>query len=191
MQRRLIRPINVFPDQVYKPLLANSNTLASQLDYCLQSIDANPLDPLVWEAGRYKPTPTIIEAAQALYKGHNVTEITRSDSGAINLSETSNAIDSIITKTKYNHQKAICFITGVPGAGKTLAGLNIANHRLQMGPDEHAVFLSGNGPLVTVLQEVSHSGRGHQGGKRGGLLLEKREPSSKIFIIFAMNMPRM
>jgi hypothetical protein len=147
-------PLKAFPDQVYEPLLTNAHTLTGQLNYCIQAIDTNPLDPLVWEAGRYKPTPTIIEAAQALYRGHSVHEITRSDSGAINLSATSNAIDNIIDQAKQNRQKAICFITGVPGAGKTLAGLNIANRRLQMGPDEHAVFLSGNGPLVTVLREA-------------------------------------
>ena len=72
----------------------------------------------------------------------------------INLRETSEAIDRIIRRTKQNHQKAICFITGVPGSGKTLAGLNIANQRLQTNEDEHAVFLSGNGPLVRVLQEA-------------------------------------
>ena len=152
--REINATLKVFPDHVYEPLLVNTSTLASRLKYCLQCIDTTPVDPLVWEAGRYKPTPTIIEAAQALYRGHSVHEITRSDAGAINLSETSSAIDNIITLARQTRQKAICFITGVPGAGKTLAGLNIANGRLQMGPDEHAVFLSGNGPLVNVLREA-------------------------------------
>jgi hypothetical protein len=147
-------PLRAYPDQVYVPLLANAMTLAGQLELCIRTIDSKHLDPLDWEAGRYKPTPTIIEAAQALYRGHSVHEITRSDSGAINLSATSNAIDNIIDQAKQNRQKAICFITGVPGAGKTLAGLNIANRRLQMGPDENAIFLSGNGPLAIVLREA-------------------------------------
>ena len=147
-------PLKFFPDNVYEPLLTNSSTLANHLKNCLQNIDSTLLDPLVWEAGQYKPTPTIIEAAQALYRGHSVHEITRSDAGAINLSKTSSAIDNIIAQAKQNRQKAICFITGVPGAGKTLAGLNIANRRLQMDLNEHAVFLSGNGPLVTVLREA-------------------------------------
>lgn len=107
-----------------------------------------------WENSTYKPTPTIIEAAQALYKGHNVQEISRSDSGAINLSRTSTAINEIIENTKTNKQKSICFLTGVPGAGKTLAGLNIANQRLKADESEHSVFLSGNGPLVDVLREA-------------------------------------
>ena len=100
------------------------------------------------------PTPTIIEAAQALYRGHNVEEISRSDADAINLSMTTEAIGRIIDESKQNHQKSICLITGVPGSGKTLAGLNIANQRHKFAENEHAVFLSGNQPLVDVLQEA-------------------------------------
>jgi len=107
-----------------------------------------------WEYSIYKPTPTIVEAAQALYKGHNVKEISRSDSGAINLSKTSQCLNRIIDDSKKNNKKSICFVTGVPGAGKTLAGLNIANERMKTDEDEHAVFLSGNGPLVEVLREA-------------------------------------
>lgn len=107
-----------------------------------------------WENSTYKPTPTIIEAAQALYKGHNVKEISRSDSGAINLSRTAATINKIIEATKIKKEKSICFLTGVPGAGKTLAGLNIANERLKKDESEHSVFLSGNGPLVDVLREA-------------------------------------
>ncbi len=112
------------------------------------------IDIEYWENSIYKPTPTIVEAAQALYKGHNVKEITRSDSGAINLSKTAEGINSIIEKSKSNKAKSICFVTGVPGAGKTLAGLNIAVERMKADEDEHAVFLSGNGPLVGVLREA-------------------------------------
>ncbi|MCI2229132.1 DUF2075 domain-containing protein [Polaribacter sp. MSW13] len=113
-----------------------------------------PIDIAYWENSIYKPTPTIIEAAQALYKGHNVQEITRSDSGTINLSRTADCINFIIEKSKSNKIKSICFVTGVPGAGKTLAGLNIAVERMKADEDEHAVFLSGNGPLVDVLREA-------------------------------------
>lgn len=92
---------------------------------------------------------------QALYQGHDVKEISRSDSGAINLVKTAQAINDIIEKSKKDKVKSICFVTGVPGAGKTLAGLNLANERHKFGDDEeHAVFLSGNGPLVDVLQEA-------------------------------------
>lgn len=113
-----------------------------------------PFDFQKWENSIYKPTPTIIEAAKALYKGHKVEEISRSDSGAINLSKTANCLNAIINNAKIKGRKAICFVTGVPGAGKTLAGLNIANDRMKADKDEHAVFLSGNGPLVDVLREA-------------------------------------
>ena len=112
------------------------------------------MDVLAWEQSTYKPTPTIIEAALALYQKHNVAEIMRSDASAKNLSATANCISKIIKQAKQGNKKAICFVTGVPGAGKTLAGLNIATQRLKVAKDEHAVFLSGNGPLVQVLQEA-------------------------------------
>ncbi|PQJ72220.1 DUF2075 domain-containing protein [Polaribacter butkevichii] len=108
----------------------------------------------IWENSIYKPTPTIVEAAQALYKGHKVEEISRHDSEKINLNKTSNYINEVIDNSKLNNKKSICFITGVPGAGKTLAGLSIANERMLANEDEHAVFLSGNGPLVDVLREA-------------------------------------
>ena len=132
---------------------ANQNNLKDILneyiDNSKHSIDIN-----YWENSIYKPTPTIVEAAQALYNGHNVKEITRSDAGTINLSKTADCINSIIESSKFNNKKSICFVTGVPGAGKTLAGLNIAVERMKTDEDEHAVFLSGNGPLVDVLREA-------------------------------------
>lgn len=108
----------------------------------------------MWINSRYKPTPTIIEAAKALYRTHTVRDISRNDASAFNLSKTINEINKIIEYTKDNHLKSICFITGVPGAGKTLAGLNIAVEQQHIHQNEHAVFLSGNGPLVAVLQEA-------------------------------------
>jgi len=145
---------NSYEDLVYSPLLTNKKNLKTVIEEITTSLPPKNFDFAIWEDSIYKPTPTIIEAAQALYKGHNVKEISRSDSGAINLSKTSEAIAKIIDQSKETGQKAICFITGVPGAGKTLAGLNIANERHNTDLGEHAVFLSGNGPLVEVLQEA-------------------------------------
>ena len=141
--------IQKYEDDIYYPLKANKGSITQVLDIVTQNLSNNYIDPHLWENSIYKPTPTIIEAAQALYKGHSVKEISRSDSDTINLSKTSDAISTIIDESKKNNRKSICFITGVPGAGKTLAGLNIANER-----NENAVFLSGNGPLVLVLQEA-------------------------------------
>jgi hypothetical protein len=136
-------------------ILCNEDNLRSQIDQILaMKISLHRIDFHEWENSVYKPTPTIIEAAQALYKGHHVTDISRSDSGAINLSRTALTINNIIEQSKSKKQKSICFLTGVPGAGKTLAGLNIANERLKADESEHSVFLSGNGPLVDVLREA-------------------------------------
>ena len=131
-----------------------------------------------WLNARYAPTPTIIEAAQALYRNHSVHEISRNDAGAENLTETTATINQIIDDCKTNHRKAICFVTGVPGAGKTLAGLNIANERHQFDADEHAVFLSGNGPLVEVLQEALARDR----AKVKGVTKAEAKRETKAFI---------
>jgi DUF2075 family protein len=146
--------LNPYEDLLYQPLKANKNNLGNILLDVAKIVHAGPISAKVWESSIYKPTPTIIEAAQALFRNHSVKEISRADAGAINLSHTSNAIAEIIETAKANKQKSICFVTGVPGAGKTLAGLNIAIERLKTDENEHAVFLSGNGPLVKVLREA-------------------------------------
>ncbi|MCV0365659.1 MAG: DUF2075 domain-containing protein [Nitrosopumilus sp.] len=143
-----------YSDGVFKPLKCNSDNLRDTIESVCKKFTGFQIDPILWENSKYKPTPTIIEAAQSLYKGHSVKEISRSDAGAINLIKTSEEINKIIEKSKKENLKSICFITGVPGSGKTLAGLNLANERQKFEKEEHAVFLSGNGPLVDVLQEA-------------------------------------
>jgi hypothetical protein len=140
-------------DGVFRPVFATAATLATAIEQALSWSPSTPIRVTEWEAGRYKPTPTIIEAAMALYAGHGVAEISRSDAGARNLSTTSSAIEQIIADCRTHRKKAICFVTGVPGAGKTLIGLNIATSHAVAG-DLHSVFLSGNGPLVKVMQEA-------------------------------------
>ena len=146
--------IEFAPDDVSSTVRTNAAQCLTVLQGISHMYSASPLDPTAWEAGRYKPTPTIIEAAQALYRGHDVQEISRNEAGVENLSETARHINKIIDDSKASGKKSICFITGVPGSGKTLAGLNIANQRMNAKNDEHAVFLSGNGPLVAVLREA-------------------------------------
>jgi len=137
---------------LFKTLLVNSNTLQAALKKIFADIPKTRLDLTVWESSRYCPTPTIIEAARALYAGHSVADISRSDAGAINLHQTSEQLLTIIKEAKQSCQKILCFVTGVPGAGKTLIGLNIATQQM----DEHLqrIFLSGNGPLVAILREA-------------------------------------
>jgi len=113
------------------------------------------LDYQLWDKSIYSPTPTIIEAAQTLYAGKSVKEISQSHAGRVNLSKTTNAVLDAIEEAKKNNEKIICFITGVPGAGKTLAGLNIAHHIDFQNPESSmATFLSGNGPLIKVLRQA-------------------------------------
>ena len=146
--------IEFHDDRIAKTLLTNGESLSRIISRTAELSDKDLINADDWVASQYKPTPTIIEAAQALYRGHAVQEISRSDSGAINLSKTAKAISEIIESSKKNNRKSICFLTGVPGAGKTLAGLNLANSWHKEDGSEHAVFLSGNGPLVDVLREA-------------------------------------
>jgi len=146
--------IEISKDKIFKSLQCNKNNLKQLIETISEQYKEHDIDSISWENSLYKPTPTIIEAAQALYQGHDVQEISRSDSGAINLVHTADAINKIIEKSKKEKLKSICFVTGVPGAGKTLAGLNLANQRHNFSEEDHAVFLSGNGPLVAVLQEA-------------------------------------
>jgi schlafen family protein len=141
-------------DRVATPLLAGPHSISQILSNANELTDGASVDIDTWRTSGYRPTPTIIEAAQALYQNHNAEEIARSDAGAKNLHATSHRISEIIDYSKRAKRKSICFVTGVPGAGKTLAGLNIAALRAQNHKDENAVFLSGNGPLVTVLREA-------------------------------------
>ena len=156
---REIRPLVKFAkDMVAQPLKIGANNFGSSileiLEQCRSYSEGVLIDIGLWENSGYLPTPTIIEAAKALYQSHNVAEIARSDSGAKNLAKTSDEIARLVEDAKAHQKKIICFVTGVPGAGKTLAGLNIAALRSKVANDEHAVFLSGNGPLVAVLREA-------------------------------------
>ncbi|SKB81219.1 DUF2075 domain-containing protein [Daejeonella lutea] len=151
-------PYNLYEDtandNLLVPIKANSTTLTSSIENVLSVSKGNPIFMEEWSNGRYSPTPTIIEAAIALYSEHSVIDISRSDASAINLTETSNAVSEVIRDAKSNSKKAICFVTGVPGAGKTLVGLDIATQNLSKNDNSTSVFLSGNGPLVAVLREA-------------------------------------
>lgn len=146
--------IRISKDNVLETICCNEYEIAKYITEVSLKFIQDEIIPDDWINSLYMPTPTIIEAAQALYLGHNVEDISRNDASAKNLNQTTKAINKIIDYSKAHNRKSICFITGVPGAGKTLAGLNIAVERQKIAEDEHAVFLSGNGPLVDVLQEA-------------------------------------
>ncbi len=141
-------------DSVAKPVCAAPSNLTGIIESVLAQTQTFQIDHSQWSRSGYQPTPTIVEAAQALYRNHDVSEIARSGADAENLGRTTDRINELIENAKATSRKAICFVTGVPGAGKTLAGLNIATTRVLGHADEHAVFLSGNGPLVDVLREA-------------------------------------
>ncbi len=142
-------------DGLYKPLKANKKNLReiilNGIEFCEN--DSNIVDK-DYIKGSYSPTPTIIEAAVTMYKNHSVADITRSDADAKNLTTTTKSVSDIIEHAQNEKKKVICFVTGVPGAGKTLVGLDIATKHLDKEQDTHSIFLSGNGPLVAILQEA-------------------------------------
>lgn len=143
-------------DGVAAPITLSAGDLLPAIRQMLAASGGSAFDAKAWAAGGYRPTPTIIEAAQALFRGHKVADISRSEAGAENLTRTADAIAAIIAQSRAQKRKSLVFVTGVPGAGKTLAGLNIACARLGQGEGdrEDATFLSGNGPLVLVLREA-------------------------------------
>ena len=145
-------------DRLFKVAKTNGNSLEQIVAEVHAFIEANSneaeIQPDQWAAGNYCPTPTIIEAAMALYNGHGVAEISRNDASGENLHRTTQTISEVIADARKNSYKAACFVTGVPGAGKTLIGLNIATQHFDKEDGLHSVFLSGNGPLVKILQEA-------------------------------------
>jgi len=149
--------LNPIPkDRLFTPICCNAQSLAKVINDVLSLQNENSIKIDEWEESGYKPTPTIIEATLALYGGHSVVDISRSDATAENLSHTSSAIVDIIEKSNNDSEKAIIFVTGVPGSGKTLVGLNVASSHMDKDKDKelYSVFLSGNGPLVKILNEA-------------------------------------
>jgi hypothetical protein len=142
------------PDRLFDVARTNGDALPATMEAILRLAQPPDIDIAGWEASGYKPTPTIVEATLALYRGHSVAEISRTDAGATNLSTTAGTVASIIAAAKARSEKAICFVTGVPGAGKTLVGLDAATKHIDHRDDLYSVFLSGNGPLVAILQEA-------------------------------------
>lgn len=143
-----------FEDDVYQPLMVNKERLHEAIEKSLNCIAPQKAtyskeEDDRWAKSGYEPTPTIIEAAVALYEENTVEDITKHGG---DIDKASEEIIQIINYCRDNCRKAICFITGVPGAGKTLIGLNTAIDQFHRG--EKAVYLSGNFPLVKVLQEA-------------------------------------
>lgn len=166
-------------DKLFFPVLCNADSLEDVIRGVLNFTEGAEINSAEWEQGRYSPTPTIVEAAMALYGGHTVENISRSDASATNLSQTSQVVSEIIRSSKEHSQKSICFVTGVPGAGKTLVGLNVATQHINKDTDLYSVFLSGNGPLVSILREALARDRVER-EKKEGRKLKKGEALSEV-----------
>lgn len=171
-------------DNLVNPLKTNSDNLGNTINEVLNFFQGEEnINSSNYVSGSYSPTPTIIEAAISLYNKHNVEEITRSDADATNLKVTTNYISETIEYAKYNNKKIICFVTGVPGAGKTLVGLKVATEHLDKEKGNTSVFLSGNKPLVDILQEALSRDKIIQEKSRGNKLTKKQARESvKAFI---------
>ena len=148
------RDVNPAEDKLFPPICSTGDQIGFLIKTLVERVQASFIDAMAWNSGSYCPTPTIVEAAMALYAGHGVEEISRNDAEAVNLAVTSKTLGEIIAESRDRSEKAICFVTGVPGAGKTLVGLNIATQNIDKANDLYSVFLSGNGPLVSILREA-------------------------------------
>ena len=167
-------------DKLLTPIRSTVPLLNQVLDEVLGfAADEPDIDPDVWESGRYCPTPTIIEAALALYKGHSVDDITRHEADKPDITLTTKSIDDIIRASRDNNFKSICFVTGVPGAGKTLVGLNTATKHQSKDDGLYSVFLSGNGPLVAILREALARDN-IESAKVRGVITKKGEARSRV-----------
>lgn len=151
--------MSVYDDRVVNPLVSGKTGVSHLISEVLRCFsNETPVNPN-WIISPYAPTPTIIEAAKTLYENHSVENITRHEADKVSTDKTIEYILDVIQRSKLNQKKSICFVTGVPGAGKTLVGLDVAIKQTYQGQnepvkDEGAVYLSGNGPLVAVLTEA-------------------------------------
>ena len=156
-------------DGVYRPLRTDFEGLRSVLEKAIHEVKGKRIDAGSWEKASYLPTPSIVEAAQAVFSNNTVDNILLNEAKE-NLGRTFQTVDQIIEGAEKSGEKVICFVTGVPGAGKTLVGMQVAAKRREHGNRAHATFLSGNGPLVEVLTEALVRDRIRQmkeTGKRG------------------------
>ncbi|MFM2386766.1 MAG: hypothetical protein RL660_1523 [Bacteroidota bacterium] len=171
-------------DKLVNPLKTNAENLGDTISSVISFFDdGSKVDVSSYVNGSYSPTPTIVEAAIKLYNNHNVEEITRNDAKATNLSITTNYISETIAYAKANNKKIVCFVTGVPGAGKTLVGLKVATEHLDKSKGNTSVFLSGNKPLVDILQEALTRDRVIQEKLLGNKITKKQARESvKAFI---------
>lgn len=183
--------MSVYNDKVVNPLVTGEGCVNSLISSVLSKFPSESPVDVNWIISPYAPTPTIIEAARTLYENHNVEDITRHEADKASTDRTIEYILKVIKQSKENKEKSICFVTGVPGAGKTLVGLDVAIKQTYQGTDEKvkgesAVYLSGNGPLVAVLTEAlakDNHKKAHDKNIKKNLSDSRREVGEFIQII--------
>ena len=144
----------IYHDRVCALICATKDSLGDIIKKIEKDHDAEQvIDPDIWRDSMYYPTPTIIEAAQELYREHTAMEI-GSPEDSQKLKSLTDMLDDIIGRSKRQKQKSICFVTGIPGSGKTLAGLNLVSYKRKLENKDQTIFLSGNHALVQVLQRA-------------------------------------
>jgi hypothetical protein len=147
--------LDCFPDKQVHLQRENIETLIPKVTTISNMYgDDGEIDFEKWFNSPYYPTPTIVAAAVEAYSTHNLSEIAHSEAGQENVSNCENKINEVIDYARSNRKKCVCFVTGVPGAGKTLVGLDVVAKNLDKGKESRSVYLSGNGPLVEVLREA-------------------------------------
>ena len=147
--------IECYPDKQIYLQRENMDTFTPKITSIIDKYgDDQEIDFEKWFNSPYHPTPTIIAAAVEAYTSHDISQIAQSEAGQDNIDECEHEIEKIVEYAKNNHKKCVCFVTGVPGAGKTLVGLDVVAKNLNKGSDSLSVYLSGNGPLVEVLREA-------------------------------------
>lgn len=183
--------MSVYDDRVVNPLVTGETDLSNLIVEVLKRFPNEPAVNPNWIISPYAPTPTIIEAAKTLYENHSVENITRHEADNVATDRTISYILDVIQQSKTQQKKSICFVTGVPGAGKTLVGLDVAIKQSYQGnkeavKDEGAVYLSGNGPLVAVLTEAlaqDNYKKCRENGEKKKLSESRREVAKSIQMI--------
>lgn len=149
------------------------------IDQAVAEITAGRVEPPIQSSeflseSAYRPLPTLVEAARELLRSGDLRRVHRAaaatDPAVLEVSR-------IIHEAALRKERRLILLTGVPGAGKTLVGLrtvhahfldDLAVSRAGSKPTAPAVFLSGNGPLVEVLQyELKDAGGGGKAFVRG------------------------
>lgn len=171
------------PGEVSDVCLIGKLGLASFLHQVRNVEPRTPYEIREWEAGQYRPVPTVVDAATTLFAGHGVREIAQAD--ATNLAASANRIVQIIQETKRNGARSLIFLAGVPGSGKTLAGLQVVHSAVESGVEDRGdiVYLSGNTPLVVVLREAlarDEAARRKANGKKGRLAQARNSVRTRI-----------